>query len=404
MISPTTLQALSRYAVYKQTPITIKQFLDFSRDRDFETAQVSCRFLTSELPTRLAHMTKEIDSLPPSLLEQSDIQRVRGWYLQSFQELLEYAQKGVVPTTQVEVDHFTRLIQNIYNRHSPVVMTMARGLLAYKYKHGDQVFDPRIQYFLDRFYMSRIGIRMLLAQHCELFPLQGTKNSKEPAGVIVENCDIREVALDAASNATFLCYQNFMLAPKVQVITASMNDTGIFNPDAPLMVTCAPSHLYHILFELIKNSLRATVECHGSSNSLPKVRVVLAKGEEDVTIKISDEGGGIPRSGVPHLWTYMYTTAKLPSMEDCMEADMNNAPLAGFGYGLPLSRLYARYFGGDLNLISMEGFGTDAYAYLKAVAADAGEVLPSYSATQNMFSEACSSDRSDWVRRNRSKE
>lgn len=30
--------------------------------------------------------------------------------------------------------------------------------------------------------------------------------------------------------------------------------------------------------------------------------------------------------------------------------------LAGYGYGLPISRLYARYFGGDLQIISMEGW------------------------------------------------
>lgn len=26
--------------------------------------------------------------------------------------------------------------------------------------------------------------------------------------------------------------------------------------------------------------------------------------------QVSDEGGGIPRSGLPKMWTYLYTTAK----------------------------------------------------------------------------------------------
>ena len=45
------------------------------------------------------------------------------------------------------------------------------------------------------------------------------------------------------------------------------------------------------------------------------------------------------------------------------------APLAGYGVGLPLSRLYARYFGGDLQLLSMEGFGTDVFLHLNRLGA-----------------------------------
>lgn len=72
---------------------------------------------------------------------------------------------------------------------------------------------------------------------------------------------------------------------------------------------------------------------------------------------MSDEGGGIPRSGLPRIFTYLYSTAKNPLDEQSDIGTANVATMAGYGYGLPISRLYARYFGGDMQIISMEGYG-----------------------------------------------
>lgn len=104
-----------------------------------------------------------------------------------------------------------------------------------------------------------------------------------------------------------------------------------------------PGHLSHIVFELVKNSLRAVVERFGTQDEarLPPIKVVVVEGKEDITIKISDEGGGIPRSAIPLIWTYMYTTMDLGehgAEENLRDSDFK-APMAGFGYGLPLSRL-----------------------------------------------------------------
>ena len=76
--------------------------------------------------------------------------------------------------------------------------------------------------------------------------------------------------------------------------------------------------------------------------------------------QLSDQGGGIPRSLHEHLFNYMYSTAPQPAA-----SGLDTPPLAGYGYGLPLSRLYARYFHGDLQLTSYAGYGTDAVLFLK---------------------------------------
>ena len=60
-----------------------------------------------------------------------------------------------------------------------------------------------------------------------------------------------------------------------------------------------PSILRHILFELLKNSMRATVETHENDDELPPIKIII------------DEGGGIKRKNIHQVWDYFYTTSKI---------------------------------------------------------------------------------------------
>jgi signal transduction histidine kinase len=60
----------------------------------------------------------------------------------------------------------------------------------------------------------------------------------------------------------------------------------------------------------------------------------------------------------------MYSTAPKPRSNDSKNG-IKETPIAGLGYGLPIARLYARYFQGNLTLASVENLGTSAYISLK---------------------------------------
>lgn len=73
--------------------------------------------------------------------------------------------------TSAPPHRFADALVTIRNRHNDVVPTMAQGVLEYKDTYGDDpVSNQNIQYFLDRFYLSRISIRMLINQHSEPGP------------------------------------------------------------------------------------------------------------------------------------------------------------------------------------------------------------------------------------------
>lgn len=349
------LRDIDRLVTQRGTPLTVRELYDFgqrARASPIVTRIHSAQFLHSELPIRLAHRVRELRQLPHGLALMPSVVTVRDMYEQSFCELVSTP----LPRDTEDESDFSGILTRIRKRHDDVVRLMAKGVIELKEHCGKGGGDLEIRSFLDRFYMSRIGIRVLVNHHLSL-----AKGLPHMAGAINTQCSPAQLIQQAVDVATSLSYQHYGESAQVEI-----------RGNVDLTFPYVDSHLQLCLLELLKNSLRATVELHRDNESgvLPPVRVIIADGVEDVTIKISDEGGGFRRSELSRVWSYLFTTAKLPAKQlleiedNCRALSNRPDPIAGFGYGLPLSRLYARYWGGELALASMEGYGTDAYLHL----------------------------------------
>jgi pyruvate dehydrogenase kinase 2/3/4 len=66
-----------------------------------------------------------------------------------------------------------------------------------------------------------------------------------------------------------------------------------------------------MFFEIFKNSMRATCEFSEKKglSELPVIKCKIFKTQDDITIKISDRGGGISRREKRKVFNYMYSTA-----------------------------------------------------------------------------------------------
>jgi pyruvate dehydrogenase kinase 2/3/4 len=317
------------------------------------------------------------------------VQEVRSLYITSFLEILSLDKHPPNSNSSEEWENsFATILENIYERHSSVLVQMAKGAYELRAALRDgadgglkgsttttddsssssssskQQQREAIEFelmesthaFLDRFYISRIGMRVLIGQYLSLRqpPVENY------VGIICSRTSPYEIVKRAIDDAAFMCTRKYGDAPEV-IITGRLDMTFPY----------VPTHLHYIMLELLKNSMRATVEYHGVDADYPPIKVVIADGSdnEDVIIKVSDEGGGIPRSNMKRIWSYLFTTAD-PEVQEGMVAFNENvdhsidSPLAGLGYGLPISRSYTRYFGGDLSIMSMEGYGTDCFVYL----------------------------------------
>jgi Mitochondrial branched-chain alpha-ketoacid dehydrogenase kinase len=206
-----------------------KTFKDETRVRHAATDLVLMQvasFLRRELPIRLAYCVADLDGIP-ILRDMEHVQSVKEAYHQSFNEIVNFQPEIETPEREQQ---FAELIGNIYERHGNVLVQMARG--AYEFRQairsekGDHAeLEEDTHNFLDRFYLCRIGIRVLIGQYLALRqpPVENY------VGIICSQTSPYEIVKRAIDDAAFMCTRKYGEAPDV-IMTGRLDLTFPYVP------------------------------------------------------------------------------------------------------------------------------------------------------------------------------
>jgi hypothetical protein len=361
----------------------------------------SANFTLSLLPVRLAHRVRALRNLPYVVVSNPNISKIYDKYRHSLSTLLPY-QQSPITTPQQEI-HFTQTLHDLVQTHADTIPTLARGFVECR----KYIPPAKIARFLDEHLRARIGTRLIAQHHIELHLASQTSARQEAS-----KSNGNETIL-AATPSTYIGVIDTALRPariidscasfvaEICELKYGVRPSWVIDGQPDAEFAYVPVHLEYIVTELLKNAFRATVESENSSE--PVVVTIAAKPqrpqldgqtmEEDgspgqeptenergritsipsdaggITIRIRDRGGGISSEVLPKIWSYSFTTFGVHENSDggadagemdtltAMAGGGLGSSIAGLGYGLPLGRAYAEYFGGSIEVQSLYGWG-----------------------------------------------
>ena len=292
--------------------------------------------------------------------------------------------------------------------HANTIPVLARGFLECR----KYISPESVTRFLDEHLRARIGTRLIAEQHIALHLSSQPHSDRSPD------------ALSAPLDASYIGVIDTALRPATVLSTCEafvgdlcelkygVRPSLVVNGSPDATIAHIPMHLEYILTEILKNAFRATVES-GNEREPVEVTIAVSKpdhealstgdadarlghgrigggacgpGDETLTMRIRDRGGGIAPEHLPQIWRYSFTTFRgdapnaptsIPgaaasaygteALDMISASGSESSTIAGLGYGLPLSRAYAEYFGGGIKLESLWGWGTDVYLTLRGL-------------------------------------
>lgn len=371
----------------------------------------SANFTLALLPARLAHRIQSLRNLPFIVVSNPHISQIYNNYLHSLSTLLPWHQKRIA--TAEEEEQFTDVMADLVQTHSNTIPTLAQGFLECR-KYINPVDVTK---FLDQHLRARIGTRLIAEQHLALH-MASTQESQNLPDMLDSHIGV----IDTKLRPAMIVRNCEAFVAEICELKYGVRPTVIINGEVDAEFAHVPVHLEYIITELMKNAFRATIESGHERepievtiaaapdvpttklDALRQMRVnaetnfdfsqdglleycnssagdigPLNEAAQTITLRIRDRGGGISPETLPSIWSYSFTTfnndeanAAVNGNVDGLNALTNSgggggSSIAGLGYGLPLGRAYAEYFGGGIAVQSMYGWGTDVYLSLQGV-------------------------------------
>lgn len=352
---------------------TIPNLLEYRRVNPDSRAKL----VHSELKSRLSNMIFSLENLSYGLGQMPSIKRITDWYIQSYRDLDEYSLKHSIGYN----DEYNLVLKQILDRHAPTMMNVSKGIYEWKddfrerYGGFTDLFSCtnsrnilfELDQELDRFYQDRTSTRLVISHHLSL-----NKSDEEYTGIVNLNTKPLEVMCQAFEDAKFIAMREYGVVPYLRVNRQPIYNTS--EPDEEFLESISnmafpyiPPHMYHVFFEIFKNSIKGSVDKGLTDDSYINVFMPNRFEDGEYAVRISDYGCGIPKKKIENVWSYFYTTAnknihRVETLDEIDDFD-KSAPIAGFGYGLPVSRMLIRYFGGNICLNSIKGVGVDVNIY-----------------------------------------
>lgn len=348
-----TIRRLKPVVKRNNRPLTPKLLYEFSSHATPESLLKSAQFLHRDLPIRIAKRLDDFQGLPFIIACNPHLRKVYDLYAEAFDTLHRLPPLS----NSTDQEKYTSLLSQYLDNHMNIITLLARGVKeARRYEESSQILNT----FLNRTILSRIGIRILIENQLAL-ARQAEQSVDNYAGVICRRMDPIPIIRKMEKIAKRMCREAKGHAPDI-----------VLDGDLEAVVSYVPAHLEYILQELFKNAFRAVVEHHGDDPSveLPPVRITLCRNTDAMILRISDQGGGMSPQMLAKCWEWSFTTANdddadnVGLLGDIAKNNPNDGQLAGLGFGMPMSKMYSEYFGGSLQVVSMNGYGTDVYLTL----------------------------------------